>query len=405
MNRRRALALIAALPFAARLDADTRTTAKTRVVVGLGHGFLFEPGGPVESWRISEVPDDLAPNWLGLGHNRVHPKFTLAAVRGLTGVVAAAAGNECSFAVLGDGRLLSWGSNAGNGRLGTTARAAFENTASWGPDSNTPVAVATKFDAVDVSCVNEHVVALSREGAVYTWGKAARGALGIGPLPTLDFKRYESAATTYVPFPIRVPDLSEVTAIKTGYGHSLALRSDGTVLAWGDNRLGQLGDGTMTDRDRPVTVQRVRNAVAIGAAAEGSAAVLADGTVMTWGSDDDQNPILVPALVPGVRGVRTIAAGLLHFAALTQAGTVFMWGDSTYLGLGRGRNARGARLVKELSDVQSIAACANTTTAVLASGKIMTWGGVRPWTRPDGAPDLSRSPILLWLDGLQQTGA
>src|SRR5262245_47999075 len=163
MNRRHALALIAAFPFAARLDAASGTgaTSKTRVVVGVDHGLLFEPGGTLKSWRIAATPDDLAPPWLGLGHERVHPDYTLDTVQGLTNVVAAAAGHECSFAVLGDGRVMSWGLNAGNGRLGITTRETFERTASWGANSNTPMPVVTKFNAVDVSCVQEHVVALA----------------------------------------------------------------------------------------------------------------------------------------------------------------------------------------------------------------------------------------------------
>ena len=405
MNRRQALGLIAAFPFAARLDAltQTRGTAKTRVVPGVGHGLLFEPGGVLRSWRMLDTPDDLAPPWLGLGHNRPHPKYTLDTVLGLTNVAAAAAGNECSFAVLGDGRVMSWGLNAGNGRLGTTTRDIFERTASWGPDSNTPIPVVTTFDAVDVSCVSEHVVALSRDGAVYTWGKGDKGKLGIGRLPAFNFQRNESAASTYVPFPVRVPDLSEITAIKAGHEHSLALRSDGTVLAWGENYLGQLGDGTKADRDRPVVIERVRNAVAIAVGAESSAAVLADGTVMTWGSIDGAT-VMAPSIVPGVRGVRSIAAGLLQFAGLTDAGTVFTWGDYTHpTELGRGSGAKSPGLVNGLSGVQSITAIGRTTIAVLASGKIMTWGGVRPWTRPDaGRPELSSFPILLWLDGLDQ---
>jgi hypothetical protein len=80
------------------------------------------------------------------------------------------------------------------------------------------------------------------------------------------------------------------------------------------------------------------------------------------------------------------------------------WGDNTYYDLGRGRNpSRAPGVISGLSGVQSIAASAAMTTAVLASGRIMTWGVVRPWTRPDnGGAGYAPTPILLWLDGLEQ---
>lgn len=106
---------------------------------------------------------------------------------------------------------------------------------------------------------------------------------------------------------------------------------------------------------------------------------------------------------PGVRGLRAIAAGLTHAAGITGAGTVVTWGTNQYYQLGRGRNApMPAGGVPGLTGVQSLAAVNATTTAVLSSGRIMTWGGVRPWTRPDGEWTLSPSPILLWVDGLDQ---
>ena len=406
MTRRHALALLTALPFAARLDAQIRATAKTRVVLGRNHGFMFEPGGTLHSWRISGNGDDTASDYLGLGHNRPLPAYSLEPVQGLANVVAAAAGWECSYAVLGDGRLMAWGVNAGNGRLGTTSPSMFERSASWGPNSNTPIPIVTRFDAVDVSCQQEHVVALARDGSVYTWGKADQGQLGIGPLPKIDFQRYESSATTYLPFPVRVPDLIGVSAISAGRYHSLALMKDGTVRAWGANELGQLGDGTTIVRDRPVAVKGVGNVTAIAAAAEASAALLADGTVMTWGSLTRSNPapLPVPTVVAGVRGIRAIAAGLVHVVALTETGTVLTWGDNTYYDLGRGPNRpMGPGLVSGLTGVQSIAAGPAMSTAVLASGRIMTWGGGRPWTRPgSGGAEYMPTPILLWLDGFEQ---
>jgi alpha-tubulin suppressor-like RCC1 family protein len=286
-------------------------------------------------------------------------------------------------------------------------RAQFEARASWGPNSNTPIPVVTKFDAVDVSSHNWHVLALARDGSVYAWAANDKGQLGVGPLPAFDFKgRSDSEATGYLPYPMRIPDLSDVVAIDTGFEHSLALLKDGTVRAWGNNRFGQLGDGTTMDRDRPVVVQGIRNAIAIGTSSYASAAALADGTVVMWGTLTryaQSNPVeqksLVPSVVAGVGGVRKIAGGLAFFMGLTDAGTVMTWGDNTYSEQGRGRSTTPAGLVGGLTGVQSIAARSVRAVAVLATGQIMNWGYV---IGPGAKESTSATPIPLWLDGLQQ---
>jgi len=366
---------------------------------------MFEVSGSMHSWRIQGTADT-APDELGLGDNRPLPRHTLGTVKGLTNVVAAAAGTQCSYAVLGDGRLLAWGGNSW-GRLGTMSRAEFEARASRGSNSNTPIPVATKFDAVDVASQDWHALALARDGSVYAWGVAEHGKLGVGPLPAFDFKgRNDSDAMGYLPYPMRIPDLSDVVAIDTGFEHSLALLKDGTVRAWGHNRYGQLGDGTTMDRDRPVAVQGIRNAIAIGASSNASAAALADGTVVTWGTLDryaQSNPVekkaLVPSVVAGVGGVRKIAGGLGFFMGLTDAGTVMTWGDNTYSEQGRGGNPKPGGVVTGLTGVQSIAARSARAVAVLASGQIMNWGYI---VRQGGKEGTSATPIPLWLDGLQQ---
>jgi alpha-tubulin suppressor-like RCC1 family protein len=398
MNRRQALSLLTAFPFAARVCAQTRPGPRHRVVPGISQSFLFEPRGTLQVWNSYPNDNPAAADYLGLGHNNPIEPFTLYSVPGLTNVVAAAAAGGCSFAVLADGQLLSWGWNSGSGRLGTTPLSVIEVTASWGPNSNKPVRPVTTFEAVDVSAEGDHVLALARDGNVYAWGKGDKGQLGIGPLPVINFKTHTAGAMTYVPFPVRVPGLTDVAAITAGRSHSLALLRDGTVRAWGSNGLGQVGDGTTTNRDTPTPVRGVRGAVAIAAGVVFSMALLSDGTVMQWGAKDYvTTPGPMPVRMPGVTNIRALAAGLGHAAAITDAGTVMSWGENQYHQLGRGVGAPSApAVIKGFTGVQSIAARAATTIAVLASGRIMTWGGVRPWTRPDpiSQANLSPTPIL-----------
>ena len=407
MNRRQALSLLTTLPLAVRVAAQTRPSARHRVVLGASHGLLLGPDGTLQSWSSNLGAGEQPPaaNCLGLGHNRAVEQFTLYAVPGLSTVVAAAAGLGASYAVLANGRLMACGSN-GYGLLGTTPLSTLEVTAQFGADSNTPVPVAVAFDAVDVSAQADHVMALARDGSVYTWGKGESGQLGIGPLPVINFKTRTASAMVYVPFPVRVPNLADVVAISAGSSHSLALLKDGSVRAWGANSMGQIGDGTTINRDRPIAVPGVRNVVAIAAGARASVAILSDGTAMAWGSQDNSlKPRPVPTVVPGARGLRSVAAGGGHSVAITQTGEVMTWGVNEVNDLGRGRDAPlGPGLVKGLSGAQSAAASGRTSVVVLASGRIMTWGVVRAWTRPDpvGDPTVSPFPILFWLDGLDQ---
>jgi alpha-tubulin suppressor-like RCC1 family protein len=300
--------------------------------------------------------------------------------------------------------VLAWGAS-GSGDLGITPRAEFETNAQPRVRTNVPTPLSVPFDAVDVSSRNDHVLALARDGSVWAWGRGDSSQLGIGPLPTVNFKTRSARVEPYVPYPVRIPELTGVAAIATGNAHSLALMKDGTVRVWGSNKYGQIGDGSSANRDRPFTVPGVRNAVAVAAGGYRSVAVLADGTVMEWGANHvNLTPRRTPAPVAGARGVKSVVGGADHVAALTQSGEVMTWGQDAHYEIGRGGDPHTAGFVKGVTGVTSLAAAHSITIAVSSSGRIMTWGEVRPWTRPGsaGPSNLSPFPILLWLDGLDQ---
>jgi alpha-tubulin suppressor-like RCC1 family protein len=407
MNRREALALLAALPFATRLLAQTRSSAQLRFAISVTHGLLLEPGGRLWAWGKDPGQSEGQPaaNALGLGHNNLVDPHTLYVVPGVAGVVAVAAGPGTSFAVLTDGRVMAWGAG-GSGQLGITPRAEFETQAQPRIRVNAPTPLSVSVDAVDLSARNDHVLALARDGSVWAWGRGDNGQLGIGPLPTVNFKTRSARVEPFVPYPVRIQELADVAAISTGNDHSMALMKDGTVRVWGSNKYGQIGDGTSANRDRPYAVPAVRNAVAIAAGGYRSIVVLADGTVMEWGANEvNLGPRRMPALLPGARGVRSVVAGDGHVAALTQSGEVMTWGSAAHYETGRGsQNANAPGLVKGVVGATSIAAAHSTTVVTTSSGRIYTWGEVRHWNRPGstGPDNLSPSPILHWLDGLEQ---
>ena len=419
ITRRTAIARLSAVPFAslaARLSAQSHPARVRRVVLGMYHSLLIDSDGTLKCW--SHGPTRNSAGEFGLGHFDQVEKFKLYQVPGLTNVVAAGTGWDMSFAVLGDGRVLSWGESRG-GMLGTTPLSYVEVYAeAEGSKRHTPTPVVAHIDGVDISVGDAHVLALARDGAVWAWGDGGNGRLGVGGLPVITFKTHTPRAMSFVPFPVQIPGLTGVAAISAGGDHSLALLQDGTIRAWGSNKFGQLGDGTTINRTSPVLVPGIGKVSAIAAGVYCSAAVLADGRVLTWGSNvegmlgrpgkEDGTPSPVPGLVPGVADARAVAVADA-MVVLTHAGTVVSWGSNKLGQLGRGAGtpasaAPGA--VKGLSGVHSVTALVHASLAVLHDGRIAGWGATngRPWmSLRGGSGDIranSPTPILINVDGL-----
>src|ERR1019366_2376064 len=94
-----------------------------------------------------------------------------------------------------------------------------------------PVQTAKLGGIIAVTCGTDFSLALKDDGTVWAWGSNDAGQLGMGvPFPAL-------------PYPRKVPGLSNITAIAAGSRHSVALTLDGKVFSWGDNTAGQMGTG------------------------------------------------------------------------------------------------------------------------------------------------------------------
>ena len=114
---------------------------------------------------------------------------------------------------------------------------------------------------------------------------------------------------------MQVSGLTNVTAIAGGLYHTIALKSDGTVWAWGDNDYGQLGDGSTTDRLTPVPVSGLTDVTAIAGGWYHTIALKSDGTVWAWGEnyagqlgDGTTTERTTPVQVIGLTGIATIKA-------------------------------------------------------------------------------------------------
>ena len=148
-----------------------------------------------------------------------------------SGVAAIAAGGRHTCALLTAGGVRCWGYNE-FGQLGDGT-----TTDRW-----TPVDVAGLPAAiVAISLGGNFTCALARDGRVFCWGDDSGGQLGDG-----------GSSERLAPRPVLVPGLPEgITAVAAGYYHVCAIAADATVVCWGANDSGQLGDGTVGDTGPP----------------------------------------------------------------------------------------------------------------------------------------------------------
>ncbi len=265
-----------------------------------------------------------------LGNGSNQPAGSPTQVSGPTDFAAIAAGKHYSIGVTSDGRVWAWGSNVdGHLGLGYEGGTVLVPTLVTTSVLNTPGMVAagaaTSFFKPDDTATNGV--------SIYSWGSNIAGELG----------RDDGNDSTIRNTPGTISGTVHVTAISIRYYHILALREDGSVLAWGGNSDGQLGDGTTTSRNAPDAVNLVQHVLAVAAGTMHSLALGDDGRVMAWGGngfgqlgDGTYNSSPVRLWVNNLTNITMIAAGESHNLALRDDGTLWSWGNNTYGQLGNG---------------------------------------------------------------------
>jgi alpha-tubulin suppressor-like RCC1 family protein len=309
------------VPVRTKLPAGTNVAATQ---AACGDGYALTTGGQLLAWG------DNSEGQLGDGSHEIRSSIPVqVSLPPGTKIISLRVGCDHSVALTITGAVLAWGSNH-EGALGDGGSEALRRV---------PVRVrlpaATKIIAV--SAGTDYSLALTASGQVLAWGSNVSGTLGDG----------DDAAASPVPVRVKLPTHTRVTAISAGAVHSLALTATGAVLAWGDNRYSELGDGGAGKLSRvPFLVSLPGGAQARSVSAGSMTSLVLTSTmqVLAWGinrngelgtgSRAGASPVPVRVRLPAGSPVVAISAGNEHDAALTATGRVFGWGAGSLLGTG-----------------------------------------------------------------------
>lgn len=235
-----------------------------RIAAGADHTCALLTDGSVECWG----KNDLGQLGIGSHSNQAQPTMVHSLTAAATAITT---GSNSSCALLKSGQAMCWGQN-NRGQLGDSTHT----------NRTTPVAVSNLTDSlhkvVAISSGKESSCALLSDGSVKCWGKNTFAQLGIG---STSF----SSAT-----PQHVPSLGAgVASISVGGAGACALMQDSSVKCWGSNSVGQVGVGSdATVISTPQTVSDIGNqAVALSTGQAHNCALLNDGSVKCWGRNID----------------------------------------------------------------------------------------------------------------------
>ena len=279
--------------------------------------------------------------------------------------VSASCGSSHTIALKNDGTMWSWGQN-GLGQLG-------DNTS--GINKSSPVQIGTDTNWVSISTGNAHALALKNNGTLWSWGYGFSGELGI------------NLGSIQRSSPVQIGTDTNWTKIAADGGHSLAIRTNGTLWSWGDNSYGAVGDNTVVNRSSPVQIGTRTDWTNIQKGGGGggnsfSYAIRSDGTLWGWGYALQHNlglfvPANQPSKVDTVLSFSSIATGGSHTMALRSDGTLWGWGLNSSGQLGNSSTISTTSSpvqIGTLNNWSKIFVGWSNTMAIKSDGTLWSWG-------------------------------
>jgi len=301
-------------------------------------------------------------------------------------------GDERTVAIKSDGTLWAWGNNM-HGQLG-------DGTTQDKLNPTQESSAATNWSSV--SAGGSHTVAIKSDGTLWSWGKNNNGELGDGTTEDKLTPTQESNGAT------------NWASVSAGKAHTVAIKNDGTLWAWGDNNYAQLGDGTAVDKPNPTQESSgATNWSSVNARSDFSVAIKANGTLWGWGDnyfgqlgDGTKVSRLNPTQESsGSMNWAHVNAGEWHTAAIKNDGSLWTWGRNTYGTLGDGTIADKVDPTQESSGAtnwSSVSAGDKHTVGIKADGSLWSWGDNSFGQLGDGTTKAKHNPTqesslsMLW---------
>jgi alpha-tubulin suppressor-like RCC1 family protein len=309
-------------------------------------------------------------------------------------------------------QLVSWGSNI-EGQLGDGTKVLRRLPVAV--DSSGPLAGRS---VIALSAGISHSLALCSDGKMLAWGTGSSGVLGTGV----------GVGPSSTPIEVDTSGLlagKTVSSISAGFNFNHALCSDGTLVAWGDNRYGQIGDGTEdVNRFSPVAVDTSgvltgKRVVAVSGGSSYALALCSDGTVVSWGANfygelgvtpqkSYRSPVAVDRTgVLAGKTVVAISAGGFHALALCSDGTLASWGwnDAGQLGNNTTANSLVPVAVNRSGvlagkTIIEISASDNHSLVLCSDGTLAAWGANYSGQLGDNSTTNRRLPVAVNRAGL-----
>ncbi|MBU0482669.1 MAG: hypothetical protein KKG47_16370 [Proteobacteria bacterium] len=295
-----------------------------------------------------------------------------------------------TIALKSDGTLWAWGENS-YGQLGDGTRV----------QKIVPVQIGADPDWTQISSGGNHTLALMSDGSLWAWGSNTFGEIGDG----------SSGSNAFKTTPTRIGSDTDWTQISAGGQHSIALKSDGSLWAWGYNYWGQLGDGTngnYTDKLTPTPIGSDTDWVRISAGVGYTLALKSNGTLWAWGlnsygqlGDGTNVNKNIPVRIGTDTDWARIAPGHFHTLALKSDGSLWAWGNNAAGQLGDGTNVDKNTPVRIGTDTNwtRITAGGNHYSIALKNdGSLWAWGHNLYGQLGDGTNIWRNTPFHIGID-------